>query len=481
MQLRHLALILLVCLLAVCTVQAQVAGRLSGSVVDQTGAVIPGATVNVYVPGGKEPVLTGTTNEAGLFTFIAVRPDTYDITVEAAGFAKVNMREVKVAPVQETGLPPIKMEVQSSTQSVEVAADVSTVQLSNSENTATVTSTQVQNLPVLGRQVTSLFQTQPGVVATSGTTSVNGLRSSFSNVTLDGINIQDNFIRTNDLDYAPMRTTIDQISEITVSTSNASAAIGGGASQMVLSTKSGSNTFHGSVYWSNRNSALAANDWFNNKAGVPQTFLDLNQPGAALGGHIIKDKLFFYTNYELYRNKRQASYLRTVLTDSARNGIFTYRDNAGNLQTANLQSLRNFTADPTVKAMIGQLPEPNTSDAGDGLNTSGYRFNPRNNESRDQFVYKGDYYLTSKHSFTGSYNYINNPTDRPDAGAFYTTVPPVSNIIKDNLLSLSWRWTASATLTNELRGGYMRSDTSFLDSNQYPSSILSAQASGGLG
>ncbi len=474
MQLRHLALIVLVCLLAVCTVQAQVAGRLSGSVVDQTGAVIPGATVNVYILGGKEPVLTGTTNEAGLFTFIAVSPDTYDITVEAAGFAKVNMRQVKVAPVQETGLPPIKMEVQSSTQSVEVAADVSTVQLSNSENTATVTSTQVQNLPVLGRQVTSLFQTQPGVVGTSGTTSVNGLRSSFSNVTLDGVNIQDNFIRTNDLDYAPMRTTIDQISEITVSTSNASAAIGGGASQMVLSTKSGSNTFHGSVYWYNRNSALAANDWFNNKAGVPQTFLDLNQPGAALGGHIIKDKLFFYTNYELYRNKRQASYLRTVLTDSARNGIFTYRDSAGNLKTANLQSLRNFTADPTVKAMIGQLPEPNTSDAGDGLNTSGYRFNPRNNESRDQFVYKGDYYLNSKNSFTGTYNYISNPTDRPDQGAFYTTVPPVSNTIKDNLLSLSWRWTASATLTNELRGGYMRSDTSFLDSNQYPSSILSA-------
>jgi hypothetical protein len=473
MRFRHLALVLLVCLLAVSTVQAQVAGRLSGTVVDQTGAVIPGATVNVFVPGGNEPVLTGTTNGAGLFTFIAVRPDTYDIMVEAAGFTKVSLRQVKVAPIQETGLPPIRMEVQSSAQSVEVAADVATVQLSNSENSSTVTSTQVQNLPVLGRQVTSLFQTQPGVVAGSGTTSVNGLRSSFSNVTLDGINIQDNFIRTNDLDYAPMRTTIDQISEITVATSNASAAIGGGASQMVLSTKSGSNTYHGSVYWYNRNSALAANDWFNNRAGVSQTFLDLNQPGAAVGGHIIKDKLFFYTNYEMYRNKQQSSYLRTVLTDSARNGIFTYLDSAGNLKTANLESLRSFTADPTVKAMIGQMPEPNTSDAGDGLNTSGYRFNPRANESRDQFVYKGDYYLNSKNSFTGTYNYISNPTDRPDAGTFYTSVPPVTNSIKDHLLALSWRWTASPTLTNELRGGFMRSNTAFTDSNQYPAAVLS--------
>ena len=80
-----------------------------------------------------------------------------------------------------------------------------------------------------------------------------------------------------------MRTTIDQIAEITVSTSNAGTAIGGGASQMVLSTKSGSNQFHGAVYWYNRNSALSANDWFNNQSGVKRTFLDLNQAGASLG------------------------------------------------------------------------------------------------------------------------------------------------------------------------------------------------------
>ena len=89
--------------------------------------------------------------------------------------------------------------------------------------------------------------------------------------------------------------------------------------------------------------------------------LDLNQPGAALGGRIIRDKLFFYANYELFRNKQQSSRLRTVLTDSARNGIFTYRDTAGNLQTVNLSSLRNFITDPTIKAMIAQLPAPNAT------------------------------------------------------------------------------------------------------------------------
>src|SRR5436190_23066167 len=171
----------LLCLLgAMCAavgLNAQVAGRLSGSVIDQTGASIPGATVNVFVPGGKDPVLAGTTNEAGLFAFMAVRPDTYDITVDAKGFTKSMLRAVKAAPVQETSLGALKLQVQSASTTVDVTSDVESVQLTNAENAATITATQVQNLPILGRQASVLFQTQVGVTPTSGTTSVNGLRS----------------------------------------------------------------------------------------------------------------------------------------------------------------------------------------------------------------------------------------------------------------------------------------------------------------
>ncbi len=468
----QLLVIVGVLIFAFISAHAQVAGRLSGIVLDQSGAAIPGATVNVYLRNGKEPVLSGQTNAEGLFAFVAVRPDSYDIEVQAKGFARLMLRDVRVAPVQETALAPIKMEVQAASQSLEVVAVIQSVQLANTEVSSTITNTQVQNLPVLGRQITILFQTQAGVNSGSNTTSVNGLRSSFSSVTLDGINIQDNFIRTNDLDYAPMRTTIDQVSEITVSTSNAGAALGGGSSSMVVSTKSGSNDFHGSLYWYDRRSFLSANDWFNNKSGVDLPYLALKQPGASLGGRIVRDKLFFYGNVELYRNSRQTNVLRTVLTDSAKNGVFTYRDTAGNLKSVNLQSLRNYTADPTVKAMIGQLPPPNSTDIGDGLNTSGYLFNARYNEFRDQVVYRGDYYLSARHSVTGTYNYINNPTDRPDVGAFFTSVPPVSNTLKNHLLSLAWRWVPSATLTNEVRGGFLRADGSFLNSNQYPQQIL---------
>jgi hypothetical protein len=467
LAIRRLYTLLLAALLAAASLQAQVAGRLSGSVVDQTGAAVPGATVNVFVANGHEPVLTAQTNEAGVFSFVTVRPDTYDIAIEAKGFTRTMLRAVKVSPVQETSLAAIKLEVQAATTTVEVTSDVQTVQLSNAEVASTVTSTQVENLPVLGRQVSTLFLTQAGVSSGNNTTNVNGLRPSFSNVSLDGINIQDNFTRTNGLDYAPMRTTIDQVAEITAATSNPNIALGGGASQFVLSTKSGSNTFHGSVYWYNRNSALAANDWFNNQSGTAKSRLNLNQPGAAVSGRILRDKLFFYTNYEAYRNRQQTSTLRTVLTDTARTGVFTYKDASGNLVSKSLPGLRNFTIDPTIKAMIDQLPAANAKGTGDGLNTTGYRFNARSNEFRDQFVYKSDYYLNAKNSFSGTYNYINNPTDRPDQGNFYTTLPPVSNTIQDHLLSLSWRWMASPTLTNELRGGFLRSDTSFLDSNSY--------------
>ena len=365
--------------------------------------------MGVSLPGGKSPLLTGKTDDAGIFAFIAVNSGLYEVSVEAKGFAKTLIGNVKVDPVQEKSLGVIKLELQGTAQAVEVTTDTQSVQLATAEVSSTITSTQVENLPVLGRQVSALYSTQAGVNATNDTTSVNGLRSSFSNLTIDGINVQDNFIRTNDLDYPPLRTTIDQIAEITVISTNSGATIGGGASQVVLSTKSGSNNYHGSVYWYNRNSALGANNWFNDQAGVKTPFRNLNQAGAAVGGRIIRDKLFFYSNYEAYRNKQQTSELRTVLTDTARNGIFQYRDTSGNLQQVNLYTLRNFTIDPTMKALISQLPEPNATGTGDGLNTSGYRFNARTNENRDQIINKIDYYLTPKQSITGTYNWITDP------------------------------------------------------------------------
>lgn len=455
---------------------AQVAGRLGGSVVDSTGAAVPNAQVRVFLPGGKDAVMETTTNGAGLFSFVAVRPEVYEVEVTASGFAASRATGVKVNPIQETNLPPIALEVKSTQVTVEVAAVIQGVQTANSEISSTVTSSQVQNLPVLDRQVSTLFLTQPGVSAGRGSTVVNGMRTSFANVTLDGINIQDNFIRTNSLDYIPTKTTIDQIAEITIATSNASTTIGGGGAAMVLSTRSGSNEWHGALYWYNRNSALSANDWFNNRSGVAVPFLNLNQPGGSFSGRILRDKLFFYTNYEAYRLRQQSSVLRTTLLNDARNGIFTYKDTSGVTRTANLLTMRNIQIDPAIKAMIGQLPAFNSTDAGDGLNTAGYLFNARSNEDRNHFIYKGDYYLSPKHNFTGTYNYTTDKVDRSDLGDFFTTVPPVFNDNHNHLLSAAWRWVAAPTLTNELRGGFNLGPGNFNVSNDYPKYLLASLA-----
>ncbi len=457
---------------------AQATASLSGSVVDQNQASIPNATVKVYLAGGKEPILSSTTNTSGRFVFGSVKADTYDVGVEASGFGPVIYRQVRVSAGNEMALPATELKVQTVSEIVEVVASAQRVQTENAQVSTTITSVQIQNLPVLGRQVSNLFATQPGVILNGANTVVNGLKSSFSNVTLDGVNVQDNFIRTNDLDYQPFRTTIDQIEEITITTANATAQYGGGASQFIMRTKSGSNAYHGTAYWYNRNDALSAKDWFSNRDNVAKPKLDLNQPGVAFGGpvaisphKVLHDKLFFYANYEWYRNKNQTSQTRTVLTDSARSGIFTY-DAGGVRRTADLRALRGFTPDPTVAALISQLPKTNAP-GGDGLNTAGYRFNAVANQFRNQFVYKSDYYLNRNHSITGTYNYIDNPTQRPDVTtSFYTLQPNVQNTLKNHLLSLQWRWSVTPTLSNEVHGGFARTHGNFDVSAAYPKSIV---------
>ncbi len=469
---KRIASIFSICLLAVAPAAAQVSGSLSGAVVDQSGAPVPNAIVGLSIAGGQQALVSTKTSGAGLFSFIALRPDLYDVTVEMTGFAKVIQRQVKVDPIRTTGVGEIKLEVASSQQLVEVTADVQQVQLTNAELSTTVTREQIQNLPVLGRQVSNLFLTQAGVSSGRGPTVINGLRTSLANVTLDGVNIQDNFIRTNALDYMPFRPTIDQISEMTVAVGNAASTIGGGAAQIVLSTRSGSNEYHGAAYWYNRNNKFSANDWFNNRAGVAKPFLNLNQVGGALGGKIVRDKLFFYANYEVYRLKQQSSVLRTVLTPEAKRGTLNYLTTGGTRTTANLLNSRNVRVDPTIQSFIDQLPPPNTTETGDGFNTSGYRFNARGNNNRDQFVTRWDYYKSSNHNITGTFNYTKEVTERPTLGNFYSAVPPVSNENPGKLVALAWRWTLSPQLTNEVRGGFALAPGIFNVSNAYPEFLV---------
>jgi len=462
------------------TLSAQVTGRLTGTVIDPSGASVPNAKVGLYLPGGKTPLLSTATNEDGIFDFIAVRPDLYMLQIDAAGFNKQTQADVKVDPARQLMLAPITLVVASASQTVEISANSTTVDTSTAEIATTVSQEQITNLPVLSRQITNLFNTQAGVTQNNRTTFtvINGMRPSYSNVLYDGINVQDS-VRTNDLDLLNNRFTIAQVAEFTVSTTNASPTIGGGASTIVLVSPSGTNHLHGSGYWFNRNNFLAANDWFNNKNGVIRPNLNLNQIGGTIGGAVIKDKLFFYGIYEAYRLKRQSPKTNTIPTPTARQGILQYQVN-GAVQQYDIFKNVNLPKSTVVAGFLNQVPSVGNNTAiGDGLNTTGYSFNARSNITRDNLTGKVDYNFSSKHVFTGTYAWNRDIPDRNDGngtttGSYYTTIPPTLNDNHVNLASGAWRWTPKPSLTNELRAGFDWAYIPFVNNQKNPPYFLSS-------
>jgi hypothetical protein len=453
---------------------AQFSGRAAGSVVDSSGAPVVSAAVSLTLEGSSRAMLTTQTGPDGSFRLIGVRPGDYSLTVEAQGFARAVVRGVAIDTARETDLPAIALDVASVRQSVDVTADAQSVDIINAEVSETITMEQIQKLPVLDRDPLTLLQTQPGV-SYNGTsaTVINGMRTSYSNMTLDGINIQDNYIRDNALDYSPNKLLLGQVRQMTVVTSNGNSAASGGASQLAFETPSGTNQLHGNVFWQNRNSKLSANDWFNNQAGVALPRLNQNQGGAGVGGAIIKDKLFYYGGYEMVRLNQQTPQTATVLTTEARSGLFSYRDTSNVLHQVNLLSLRGAQVDPFIQNLLSQLPAASAinnftvgdSAAGALRNTAGYRFNQRTNEVRDNVTLRGDYNLSPKHVFRASYLWNRDNNDVPDPT--YAVVATTTNPNHSHFFSTGWRWTPSATLTNELSGGFNLAPGDFLNSQKY--------------
>src|SRR5215471_17534797 len=401
--------LLLLCLPAA----AQMSGRVSGSVADATGAPIPNADVSLYLMGGSKPLLKTKSATDGTYNMIGIRPAQYDLIVEAAGFVKGTVHGISVDAARETDIPRVKLELASVTFKVDVNAAEVPVDVANAEITSTVTMAEMQNLPILDRDVLGVLQLKAGVAIGNSTTTINGLRTSYSDMTLDGVNIQDNYIRDNALDYSPNKPKLSQVSQMTLVTSNGNAAASGGATEAAFSTPSGTNQTHGEVFWMNRNNKFAANDWFNNQAGIEKPFLNQNQFGGDLAGHIRKDKLFYYVSYEGLRNHQQQPQDFVVLTPAARAGNFTY-SSGGTLRTVNLLTLRNLNSvDSGIQPLLAQVPATiNNNEVGDGRNTGGYRFNQRGNSLQDNIGGRLDYNLSTTQAFSGSFHHNRFNSDR---------------------------------------------------------------------
>src|SRR6266508_2490150 len=256
-------------------------GRLVGTVASSDG-VISGANVTVTddkTGKGRSVVTAGD----GTFTVPQLEVGTYTVKITANGFKTFTATSVKIDIGREYSLA-ATLEVGQFAETVTVSAGTDVLNATTGELSNTVSNKQILELPLNGRNPMNLIALQPGVASNSAqNSSINGMRTSFTNITRDGLNIQDGFIRSNATDFAPGRPSVDDTGEFTVVTQNSGADQNGGA-QVRLVTPRGENKFHGALYEFNRNSTFSANDYFSNSAGLDVPFLNRNNFGGKIGG-----------------------------------------------------------------------------------------------------------------------------------------------------------------------------------------------------
>jgi hypothetical protein len=452
-------------------------GSLVGKVVDQAGSVVAGAAVEIMDDAtGKVRTLIGSGD--GAFTVPQLDVGTYTVKVTAQGFKTYTATKVKIDVGRPYSLA-VVLEPGGVQENVTVVAGADVLNATTAELSNTVSPRQIQELPLNGRNPLNLITLQAGTASNGATnTSINGQRSSYTNITRDGINIQDNFIRANATDFAPQRPGVDDISEFTLTSSNADASQGYGASQVLIATQRGSNEFHGALFEFNRNSKFSSRPFFASS----RAFLNRNQFGGKIGGpmplprlgeggaSVFRDKGFFFFTYEGFRERKQQTALKTILLPQARNGVFTYIDSAGATRTINLFTVPQLGpafgitgVNSLVQSRIlSLLPTAgNTTDAGDQRNTTGFRLNVQNNIDRDNYTMRFDVAATTRNSFNFIYSHGTETNDRPDVASGYTPAPLVIQPATRDFLSTSWIWTPTSRVTNEVVGGFFKSSPTF--------------------
>lgn len=494
-------------------------GRLSG-VVSSPDGVLPGATVTATDTNtGKAQTVTS--GEDGAFLFPQLEFGTYTVTITAGGFKTFTANEVKIDVGREYTLNPA-LEVGNVAETVTITAGADVVDTASAQISNTVSPQQIMSLPLLARDPLGLTALQPGVQSNSAQeTAINGMRTSFTNITRDGINIQDNYIRQNATDFAPGRPSVDDTAEFTITTANQEADQGYGGAQIRLVTPRGTKEFHGALFAYNRNSKFSANNFFSNRAGTytatsaavlqgvakagtpvtPRPFRNRNQfggkvsgpmpfPGFGEGGPAFyKDKSFFFVAYEKIIDPVSALRDRTILTPSARAGTFTYNRTTGgspistpfvncpsaavgSVCTANILGFANSlgfantptTINPIIQSRIlSQLPTAgNFTGLGDQLNTTGYRFNRQANTERTTFTTRLDFDINDSNAINGVYSWNLDQALRNDQDPTgFTTAPRGDLASRNKTLALAYRRTISPTLVNELRGGIFFSSVVF--------------------
>jgi hypothetical protein len=450
----------------------------AGTTKDPSGAVIPGASV-VLTNAGTGAERNEVSDSQGRYSFSQVQPGAYKLTAKAPGFSDVTLQvQLQVSTPATVDLNFEKLGTVASTVSVSAeATQVNTTDASIGNAIGTQTITQ---LPFEARNVVSLLALQPGVaylgaqdspvLSSSGnghvtlndprSGAVDGGKSDQGNVTLDGVDVNDQQDRASFTSV--LRVTLDSVQEFRTITTNAGAEYGhSSGAQATLITKSGSNVVHGAAYEYLRNTDTSANSFFNNLDGVPRQVLNRNVYGVDVGGPIKKDKLFFFLNYEGRKDASAQSELRVVPLDTMRQGIVQYVTNSGTIGTLTPAQVQQL--DPagigenaaTLALFQSAYPHSNDSTVGDGINTGGFRFNAPAPLRYNTYIAKLDYQITSKNSFFFRGNLQND--NYAIQGPQFPGQPPNSVYLNNSKgFATGLTTVISPSLVNTFRYGYTR-------------------------
>lgn len=465
---RRLCAILVAFVLITINASAQSGtSAVNGTVVDAQGQVIAGATVKL-VSAGQGTTRTATSDGSGAFVFTSVAPGVYSIEVEASGFKRSLVRDVQ-ALVDKTTTIPVNLEIGDLTANVEVSAGgieniVNTQDASLGNN---FVAKQISQLPLEGRNVVDLLSLQPGVTPNGA---VAGGRQDQANITLDGVDVNDQQTGLNidqtEAFTSVLRVTPDSVEEFRVTTLNADATKGrSSGAQVALITKSGSNQFRGNLFEYHRNTLTTANDWFNNAAGIERPKLIRNLFGGSLGGPIVKDRLFFFYNYEGMREAKDTGVTQVVPLASLGQGSIRFFDSSNTLRVLDINTINALTSGGNAVVNVNPLAIQLFADAaarypsniagGDGQNTGGFRFNAPLPVKQNTHTARFDWAATSdgKHQVSVRGNYQQDLFGRAPA---FPDTPPADRWSHPLGLAATHTWAINNSMTNRFSYGLTR-------------------------
>jgi Carboxypeptidase regulatory-like domain/TonB dependent receptor-like, beta-barrel len=446
---------------------------ISGVVVDSDASVIPGATIVVKNNGTGE-TFNAVSSERGVFSVPSLVTGTYTVTVTLEGFKTFVLDRVVV----NAGVPAsvrATLEVGGLSETIVVQSNSELIQTQSATVSTTLNTREVANLPLSSRNAFDLVVGLPGVQSSGASRDsiIMGLPQNTINMTLDGVNLQDNTNKTTDGFFAMVSPSIDAVEEVTFTAAAGGAdGSGMGATQIRFVTRSGANQFRGGASYTYRSDELNANTWFNKRDGLAKAELLRKQPSFNIGGPIIlpkfngRNRAFFFVNYEELRQPAATRRTRTILTPEAQAGLFRYNTTAG-VQSVDLLALaaRNgqlATADPIIAKLLQDIRNATNSEGSVRSLTDPlfqeYSFQVPTQTRNRAPTARLDYQVTDRHRVTYTMNYFysrGGPDTTNNRDQFFPGFPVVGSQQSDRKIWSTWlRSMFGSSLVNELRFGY---------------------------